>query len=100
MRTLILACVLAWPVSTHAQVSCEGLWDMALVARALAEEKLPQDVIVRVLGRVYSAPADLTDTMAALALADHRSASLFARGLRQQCEVQNAPSGNAPSGGT
>ena len=96
MRTLILVCVLAWPVSTRA--NCDGLWDMALVTRALAEEKLPQEAIVRVLGRVYSAPADLTDTMATLALADHCSASLFARHVRQSCEKQNPVRPNATPG--
>lgn len=88
MRILLVICLLSAPA--HANV-CAGLWDMALVSRALAEEKLPQETIVRVLGRVYGMPADLTDMMAAMAIADHRSASLFARHIKQQCEAKRAP---------
>jgi len=88
MKTLILMIVLAWPVNVRAQDFCSTLWDMALVARAAAEEGIAQESIVRVLKRIYNAPAGLTDALASMALLDTHSALLFANKVKRQCDVQ------------
>ena len=85
---ILLICMLAWPINTSAQV-CDVLVDMAIVARAMAEERIEKDSIVGVLTRIYNAP-DLSETMAAMAVADRRSTAQFAMVIRSQCE-KHAP---------
>ena len=66
---------------------CYGLWDMALVARALAEEDIPQPQMVLVMGRIYQAPAEVVVMMAQLALASSLPAPVFARQIRSRCNA-------------
>jgi hypothetical protein len=101
MRKWLVICLLAtpagcMPVPAMANDLCNAIWDMSLVARALAEENLSQETIVRVLGRIYDAPTGLSSNLTKMALADHRSALLFADHMRQLCKAQHKPARAAP----
>jgi len=85
---ILLICMLAWPINTSAQV-CDVLVDMAIVARAMAEERIEKDSIVGVLSRIYNSP-EIAATMAEMAVTDRRSTAQFARVIRSECE-KHAP---------
>ena len=64
---------------------CDLLADMAIVARALAQEGVPQDLSRRIMARIYTAPASLISSMAASAAHDTRSPAEVANAVLQAC---------------
>ena len=75
---------------------CYWLWDMALVARALAEEKMPQSQIVSALGRIYNGPAEARVMMTQMAIASALPAPLFASVIRSRCNALTPRSSTPP----
>ena len=84
---LVVALVLA-PAARHAHGEpngCDLLADMAIVARALAQEGVPQDLSRRIMARIYTAPASLISSMAASAAHDTRTPAEVAQAVLQAC---------------
>ena len=92
-RWLLLLVLLAGPARAD---ECALLWDMALVARALAEEQIPQPKIVSTLTRIYDGPAEVMESVAGLAVSSPLSAMLFARAVRNRCNAFNPKPRPAP----
>ena len=75
---------------------CYWLWDMALVARALAEEEIPQPKIVSAMGRIYNGPAEARVMMTQMAIASAFPAPLFASVIRSRCNALTPRSSTPP----
>lgn len=69
---------------------CAGIADMAITARAAAEEAVPQKSLHKMIVRMYPAEMVLkwSDAIVKAAYADRRPASEFSSGLLRAC-VQN-----------
>lgn len=86
-RFLILLVMVASPAPAQTQMqNCRALWDMALVARALAEDDLPQPQVVRILARIYQAPQLMLEQIASAAKQSALPAGLFAGLVADACE--------------
>ncbi len=76
----------------HAEpTGCDLLADMAIVARALAQEGVPQDLSRRIMARIYTAPASLISSMAASAAQDTRTPAEVATAVLQACHRRQGP---------
>ena len=95
LRTALVAALLVvMPALTpaHAEpTGCDLLADMAIVARALAQEGVPQDLSRRIMARIYTAPASLIRSMAASAAHDTRSPAEVATAVLQACHRRQDP---------
>jgi hypothetical protein len=79
---------LAWASDAPAQdrkSECAMLWDAALVARSLAEDKLPQQQIIRIMKRMYGGQTEIIDVVVQLAIASPLPTAQFAAAIRQRC---------------
>ena len=70
---------------------CDLLADMAIVARALAQEGVPQDLSARIMTRIYTAPASLINSMAAGAAQDTRTPTEVAEAVLLACHRKQIP---------
>jgi len=76
----------------RAQVDgCELLWDIAIVARGMAEEGIPQATITSAMARMYSTPRPLLDEVAKVAVESKLPAGVFAYRMRAQCNGSPDP---------
>jgi hypothetical protein len=76
----------------HAEpTGCDLLADMAIVARALAQEGVPQEQSTRIMARIYTAPPSLINNMAAGAAQDTRTPTEVAQAVLQACHRKQGP---------
>jgi hypothetical protein len=86
MRVLLVVLLVSSPVAWAQNASCTLLADMAIVARAMAEEKLIQPQIVNVLARIYSVRGPTLEAMAEEAVNSSLSPFVFSHIFLTQCE--------------
>lgn len=88
-RWLFLLVLLVPALARPQSADCDFIVDMALVARALAEEKIEKERIVRVLAHIYLARPTALQAMAEEASISTLPAAAFAGVFRSECERLN-----------
>ena len=98
MIRFLLLIALMWPLQARANEGCLLLWDIMLVARAMAEEGAPHGQIAGTLRRIYNVHPAVIGQIATVALASQEPARDYAARMRQECEGAKPRPGKTPLG--